>query len=228
MKMKKVKEVCKRIGVGLLSAALLLTGGSFSQVGVVKASGNLGQYFNFIVFANWRDESTGCETGQYNSVVQDKLKTDATAYNTTFPDGSHIRFVDFTSEMGANAEGSRKTIVGYKFQAYIDPSGEYEDAVIAECDSIINKGRTPSNEFIPLFICDTKGYAVTDSSIAMTETSDDFMSSSEYLMPTPSSDYNKFYVTYSKISYYILYGGGPDVTGLPTGTGVNRLYASDS
>ena len=52
MKMKKVKEVCKRIGVGLLSAALLLTGGSFSQVGVVKASGNLGQYFNFIVFAS--------------------------------------------------------------------------------------------------------------------------------------------------------------------------------
>ena len=223
MKMKKVKEVCKRIGVGLLSAALLLTGGSFSQVRSAKASGNLGQYFNFIVFANWNDESTGCETGQYNSDLQDRLKTDATAYNTTFSDGSYIHFVDFTSEMGANAEGSRKTIVGYKFQAWIDPSGECEDSVIAECDSVINKGRIKG---IPLFICDTKGYAVTDSSIAMTETSDDFMSSSEYLMPTPSSNYNKFYVTYSKISYNILYGGGIDVTGLPTDK--NGIYASDS
>lgn len=48
MKMKKVKEVCKRIGVGLLSAALLLTGGSFSQVRSAKAeeteSFNLGHF----------------------------------------------------------------------------------------------------------------------------------------------------------------------------------------
>ena len=184
----------------------------------------MGQYFNFIVFANWNDESTGCETGRYNSVVQDKLKTDATAYNTTFPDGSYIRFIDFESEMGANAEGSRTTIVGYKFQAWIDPSEECKDTVIAECDSVINNGRTPSDEFTPLFVCNTKGYAVTSNSIAMTETSDDFMSSSEYLTSNSLSNYNKFYVTYSQITYNILYGGDADVTGLPIST--NGIYAS--
>lgn len=143
MKMKKVKEVCKRIGMGLLSAALLLTGGSFSQVRSAKAANSDMRYFYFNISSS---PSSYNYTGSYPSDVDFNSKVTGFSSFDYYMNEPFINCRIVEKDVSKGPDGDLH-IPYYEVQAEVD--GDHGVEILsARLKSIFETGKDLSGNYL--------------------------------------------------------------------------------